>query len=93
MPKYAGLSEGFRDCDSNPFCDLIASWFYRGVKAIDRGFEANGVRYVAKPGVDSKKAFVAIRAVLGSFEPKHEHKIAGCGSMLSEWFDREELPR
>lgn len=44
----------------------------------------------AKPGVDAHKALRAIKAVLGSYEPKHEHKEAACAFMLSEWFDKEK---
>jgi len=41
-----------------------------------------------KDGVDVKKAMRALKAALGSFEPKHEHKMAAVGYMLSQWFDR-----
>lgn len=49
-------------------------------------------RLTARPGVDRDKALVAIKAALGSFEPKHEHKEAGCAFLLHEWFELAEAP-
>ena len=89
MPKYETLPDAFRDWNRNPFCEAVSSWFCRGAKAHKDGIEIRGVAYVAKPGVSASKALAAIKAVLGSFEPKHEHKIAACGFMLSEWFDKQ----
>jgi len=86
MPKMADLPEEFQR-ERGPFCKAVASWFYSGAKPIDNGLEIDGVKFVAKPGVDKSKALAAIKAALGSWEPKHEHKIAGCGFMLSEWFE------
>ena len=40
-----------------------------------------------KEGVDTKKALRHVKAVLGSWEPKHEHKEAGVAFLLNEWFD------
>lgn len=38
-----------------------------------------------KEGIDRAKAFRQLKACLGSFEPKHEHKEAGVGYLLSLW--------
>jgi len=38
-----------------------------------------------KPEIDRKMAIRQLRACLGSFEPKHEHKTAGVGYLLSLW--------
>lgn len=88
MPRYDSLPEEFQDWHRQPYCKAVSSWFYRGAKSYTGGIELDGVNYKAKPGVDAGKALAAIKAVLGSFEPKHEHKIAACGYMLSEWFDK-----
>jgi hypothetical protein len=93
MPKREDLPEEYRrdwHRDSQPFCKAVSSWFYDGAKSIPNGVEIDGVKFVAKTGVDAQKALAAIKAALGSFEPSHEHKIGGCGFMLSEWFDIEQ---
>lgn len=89
MPKYDTLPEEFRR-ERGPYCSAVQSWFFIGAKAHPGGIEIDGKKFTAKPGVPAGKALAAIKAVLGSFEPKHEHKIAACGFMLSEWFDIEE---
>lgn len=89
MPKYSTLPEEFQR-ERSPFCNAVQSWFFRGAKGSPAGIEIDGVTYTAKPGVDAAQALAAIKSVLSSFEPKHEHKIAACGYMLSEWFDRKE---
>jgi hypothetical protein len=90
MPKFETLPEPFKDWFYNPYCNDVGSWFYKGAEGIPNGIKLNGTVYTAKPGVEAGKALAAIKAVLGSFEPKHEHKIAACGYMLSEWFDKSE---
>lgn len=91
MPKYDSLPEQFKDWRHNHYCEAVSSWFYSGAKAHENGIAIKDHAYIAKPGVEARKALAAIKAVLGSWEPKHEHKIAACGYMLSEWFDRKAL--
>jgi hypothetical protein len=88
MPKYESLPEEYRNM-SAPACHAVSMWFFKGAEQHDGGIEIDGKAYVAKRGVDVSKALAAIKSVLCSFEPKHEHKIAGCGFMLSEWFEPE----
>jgi len=38
------------------------------------------------PKIDSQLAWRHIMTCLKSFEPKHEHKMAGVGYLLSLWF-------
>ena|SRR5690348_14752672 len=88
MPKYSTLPDEFQR-ERSPFCDAVQHWFFSGAKGHPNGIEIDGVTYTAKSGVSAAQALAAIKAVLGSFEPKHEHKIAACGYMLSEWFERK----
>lgn len=88
MPKYDTLPAAFQDWHYEPHCEAISYWFYRGAKACPNGIELNGTKYIAKEGVDAAKALAAIKAVMASWEPKHEHKIAACGYMLAEWFEK-----
>ena len=88
MPSYATLPEDFRRHNGNAYCEAISQWFFNGAKGAPNGLIINGVTFAAKPGVDANKALRAIKAVLGSYEPQHEHKEAACAFMLSEWFDK-----
>jgi hypothetical protein len=89
MPKFDTLPDEFRRGwhRGNVWCDAISSWFYGGAKATPDGIQIDGKAFKAKSGVDPKKALSAIKACMASWEPKHEHKIAGCGFLLSEWFE------
>ena len=87
MPKYEDVPANFKK-SYDPHCKAVASWFFSGAKGAPNGLTIDGVTFTAKPGVDANKALRAIKAVLGSFEPKHEHKEAACAYMLSEWFDK-----
>ena len=60
------------------FKNVAEKWFFLGLPP--------ETEFVPKPGVDFKKALMAMKACLGSFAPKHEHKMAAAGFMLSEWF-------
>lgn len=59
-------------------CDVASALFFGGGKLAD-----HGLRF--RPGIDRVKAFNAIRAMLASFEPKHEIKIGTVGYALSQW--------
>lgn len=87
MPKYETLPDDFKR-GHNEYCDAVSAWFFSGAKGTPDGLIIDGVRFTAKAGVDRDKALRAIKAVLGSFEPKHEHKEAACAFMLSEWFEK-----
>jgi hypothetical protein len=88
MPKYDTLPADFKRHNGNDYCKAVSSWFFSGAKASPNGLTIEGQTFTAKPGVDATKALRAIKAVLGSFEPKHEHKEAACAFMLSEWFEK-----
>lgn len=83
LPAWDDIPEEFRkNCfsDKDPWCHAAAMLFYQGGKLADFGM-------TPKPGVDMPKAVRALKACLGSYNPSHEHKMAGVGYMLSQWFD------
>jgi hypothetical protein len=88
MPKYEDIPESFRRYHGDVHVDAIESWFYHGgtIEAPDT-LKLKSGSFKARTGVDFSGALRAIKAILGSFEPKHEHKIAGCAFLLSEWFE------
>jgi hypothetical protein len=78
MPAYDEIRKEY---DSNRKWSnrLFNDWFFTGIESHDG--------LVPKEGVDKTKALRHIRAVMGSWEPKHEHKEAAVAYLLSLWFD------
>ncbi len=88
LPKWDEIPEDFRKGwagSSHPWCRIPSKWFFKGGTLDEFGL-------TPKDGVNADAAMRAIMACLRSFAPKHEHKIAGVGFMLSEWFDLNEPP-
>lgn len=81
MPKYQDVPDRFKRIQ-DPYVIVISKWFFRGVTEQDFG--------KPRPGVDAKKAISALKAIMVSYEPKHEHKEAGCAMLLHEWFELPE---
>jgi hypothetical protein len=88
MPDYDTLPKEFKSGRSNPYCRACGAWLFIGSAAYPNGILIDGTAYTAKDGVDAAKAIRAIKAILVSFDPPHEQKIAACGFLLSEWFDK-----
>ena len=78
LPPMAEIPEEFREHRSE-WCAIAMRLFFNGGKLPQ-----------VKAGVDAGKAKRHLVAVLGSFEPKHEHKEAGAGWLMSLWY---ELPK
>lgn len=79
MPPMSEIPEEFTEWNrNNKWQKLIGDWFYSGleIKAL-----------MPKEGIDPKKAMRHVGAILGSFEPKHEHKEAAAAYLMSLWFD------
>lgn len=77
MPPYAEIPEEFRD-GSAKWNRFFAAMFYTGLKLISTK---------PKEGIDPAKAIRHLRAIAGSFEPKHEHKESSIAYLASQWFD------
>lgn len=56
---------------------MFQQWFYGGLGEATIKMQA---------GVDQKKALRHLMTIMGSFEPKHEHKESACGWLYSLWF-------
>lgn len=78
LPKYADLPEDFKR-DRTPFNKLVREWFFRGL---------NKSLLTPKPGIDKDKALRHLKAIMCSWEPKHEHKEAGVSYLMSLWFEQ-----
>lgn len=83
LPKMKDIPEEFKEHNlRNKYCAFISKWFFIGLTKED--FETL-IPKISRE--DIPKALAAISACMKSFEPKHEHKEAGCAYMLSEWFE------
>lgn len=74
MPTYEELQKVKVD---KKWHDLFNQWFFRGLKSLE---------IEPKEGIDKQMALRHIKAVMGSFEPKHEHKQAGVAFLMSQFF-------
>jgi len=52
-----------------------------------------GTKMFPREGVDTGKALRHLRAIMVSYQPKHEHKEAACAYLLSQWFTGWEDPK
>lgn len=77
MPRYEDIPDEFKK-RRNPYVRKTSDWFFSGIK-----FSS----LKAKDGIDATKAIRHLKAILGSFEPKHEHKEAAVAYLMSLWFD------
>ena len=85
LPPYDDIPEEFKR-RSHPCAEFVSRWFFRGLTDSDLA------RLTPRDGVDRDKAMRAIGAALRSFEPKHEHKEAGCAYLLDQWFELRSEP-
>lgn len=78
LPAEAAIAERFWQ-DSDPYHKITSKWFFEGLK---------GAHELGTPrdGVDATKAVRAIKAILASWAPKHQHKEAGVAMLIHEWF-------
>ena len=80
MPPYKGLEEF--DCYTRGTKSwgrtLFTDWFYSGIKNLD---------LKPREGIDKDKALRHIKAIMQSFEPSHEHKVAACSYLFEKWVE------
>jgi hypothetical protein len=79
LPKWEDIPEEFRNRD-NEWAKAASKLFFKGGKGL-----------AFKEGVAVVKAKRHIAACLRSYQPKHEHKIAGVGWLLSQWLKSSKV--
>ena len=82
MPKWEDIPPEFQRFQGTYWNRWQAEWFYKGLKSIP----------IAKPGIDRDTAIHHLRAIQGSWEPKHEHKEAAVAYLASLWFEEPKQP-
>ena len=58
------------------WCRVTSDWFFCGLR---------DAKWKPKEGVDQTKALRHIKAIIGSYESKHEDKEAAVAYLLSQW--------
>ena len=81
LPPYDDVPETFKG-DSNPYVRLANDLMYKGQPGPDT--PSMTLRDDLDSVADKIPDFM--RSILGSFQPKHEHKIAGAAYLLSQMF-------
>lgn len=85
MPEYKDIPKEFKDQNvRGKWNKVVSDWFFKGLK---------NAKWKPNPGVDTEKALRHIGYILGSWEPKHEHKEAGVAFLLNEWFEDVEYDK
>lgn len=86
LPKWEEIPEEFRiEAKSvKKWYTILGDWFYGGIKLTN---------VVMKNNIDKKHAIRHIGCIMHSYDPKHEHKIAGCAYLMSLWFETVEYIR
>lgn len=84
MPAWKDLPEEYQDNWHHTSGNVAHRWFMRGLPV--------GTEFVPRDGVNVTQAMAQLKCILGSFEPKHEHKLAAVNFLLDEWFSEVRIP-
>jgi hypothetical protein len=77
LPSWDDIPKSLKEA-GNPWNQMAEKLFHEGGKVS------------FKEGIDKRTAVRHLGACLKSFQPKHEHKIAGVAMLLSEWAEPTE---
>lgn len=77
------IPQEFQKSSRGYYGRLFSDWFYKGVSTD---------RLPPREGVDQTLAIRHLRCVIGSFQPKHEHKEAAAAYLMSLWFEPAPVP-
>jgi hypothetical protein len=83
LPSEAEIPQEFRQ-PGNRWVEFFERWFFKGLPG--------DTNFFPREGVDAAKALRAVKAIMASHAPKHEHKTAGIAFLLHEWFSKVEVP-
>ena len=83
MPDYIKIPDEFKRGNTKQN-EIVTQWFFKGLP--------NETKFKPKNGIDAGKALRHITTIMRSFEIKHEVKEASCAYLLSQWFDKIEIP-
>jgi len=75
MPKHGDIPRDHENRDL--WRKLFNDWFYSGLTSLN---------LQPRAGVNETAALRHVKCVMGSYEPKHEHKTAAFAWLMSQWF-------
>lgn len=78
LPSYDEIPDEYKSA-TNEYNMFVSAWFFQGVGKLEVS---------PRDGVNLSLAIRHIAAILRSFEPKHEHKIAGAAYLASVFLKR-----
>lgn len=77
MPAMEDIPEEFGSF-SNPWAKFVSTWFAFGLGRFS---------FIPTEGVDPNMAFRQLSAIMGSYQPQHEHKTAAVAYLSSVWME------
>lgn len=77
LPAWDEIPKEFQD-DRSRWNKVASDWFFCGLR---------NAMWKPKVGIDTREALAHVSEIMASWEPKHEHKEAGCAYLLSEFFE------
>lgn len=86
MPDMAEIPEEFHSWGLTYKDGLAGKWLAFQQRWFMKGLP-NTVEVDLKEGIDGDLAFRHLKAIQGSFQPKHEHKMAAVAFLASTWFE------
>lgn len=79
LPLWDDIPQEFKN-DKLDWCGFVNRWFACGCFFVPK----------VKKGFDNNEVWKHLKACMCSFEPSHEHKVAGVAYLMSLWL--EPLP-
>lgn len=76
LPPMEEIPEEFQN-RNNPWNQWASEWFCQGLSGFPN----------TKEGIEEGAALSNLKCVMGSYSPKHEHKIAGVAYLASLWLE------
>lgn len=76
MPAMCDIPEEYPN--ARKWQEMFSDFFYLG---------ASNLVFIPKEEIDPALAWRHVRTIMGSYTPKHEHKVAACAYLLSLWFE------
>ena len=77
LPEWDDIPDDFKN-PRNEWCVFVHDWFFNGWPE-DRDL-------FSREDVEPEMAYRHLPTILMSYEPKHEHKMAGVAWLMSRWY-------
>ena len=85
LPEWDSIPDEFKGHGRTAWNEFVDLWFTPSGLPEDAAFHG-------RPGIDAEKAFRHLSTCMRSFQPKHQHKMAGCAYLASCFFEKIVFP-